>query len=321
MSQEIYDTIVIGGGPAGAAAAVYVARKKMKSLMITEDFGGQSVVSSGIQNWIGEEIITGVELAEKLEKHVRAQEGMEIKMPGKVTAVTEKPDCTFEVTTNKGSIYRTKTLIVASGARRRRLNVPGEAKFEGRGVAFCSTCDALFFKDLDVAVVGSGNAALETVIDLMAYAKKIYLLIRGNEVKGDPVTQERVTQSPLVSMISNVEVQEVLGETMVTGRQYKNRKSGEIGTLAVDGVFVEVGSVPNSEFVKTLVETNDAGEIIVNHQTAQTSKTGIFAAGDVTRDPFKQNNIAAGDGVRSALSAYNYLLNIQKYSPCAEKGE
>jgi alkyl hydroperoxide reductase subunit F len=321
VSQEIYDTIVIGGGPAAAAAAVYTARKKMKTLVITENFGGQSASSSGIENWIGEPFLSGIELGEKLEKHVRAQEGIEVKMPEKVAAVKEAPDCTFHVTTDKGDVYRAKTLVIATGAHRRRLNVPGEKNLEGRGVAFCSTCDALFFREVDVAVVGSGNAALEAVIDLISYAKRVYLLIRRDEPKGDPITLEKALESPKVSVISNAEVQEVLGEQGVTGLRYKDKKSGGIKELAVEGVFVEIGSVPSSEIIRDLVETNESGEIIIDHQTAKTSKPGIFAAGDVTQDQFKQNNIAAGDGVRAALSAYNYLLNITKYSPCAEKGE
>lgn len=318
MAQEIYDTIIIGGGPAGAAAAVYAARKKLKTLVITEDFGGQSVVSAGIQNWIGEENITGLDLAKKLENHVRAQEGIEVKSPEKVTEAKEGPDCIFEITTDKGDTYRSKTLIITSGARRRRLNVPGGDRFEGKGLAFCSTCDAPLFKDMDVAVVGGGNAALETVIDLFPYAKKISLLLRGEEPKGDPITQEKVKQSSQVNMIQNAEVQEILGNKTVTGLRYKDRKQGEVKELSVGGVFVEIGSVPNSEFIRNLVETNEAREIVIDHLTAKTSKGGIFAAGDVTNDTFKQNNISAGDGVRAALSAYSYLQKIKKHSPCEE---
>jgi alkyl hydroperoxide reductase subunit F len=321
MSQELYDTIIIGGGPAGAAAAVYTARKKLKTLIITENFGGQSIVSGGIENWIGEEKVTGVELAEKLEQHVRAQEGIEVIVSEKVVAATETSDCPFEITTEKGKAYRSKTLIIASGARRRRLNIPGEDTFDGKGVAFCSTCDAPFFRDQDVAVVGSGNSALETVLDLFPYAKNIYLLIRRDKLKGDPVAQEKVTRAPQVKIIANAEVQEILGEQTVTGLRYKNKNADEIKNLQVGGVFVEIGSIPNSDFVRDLVETNEAGEVVVDHRTADTSKKGIFAAGDVTSDPFKQNNIAAGDGVRAALSAYNCILNIKKCSPCAEKGE
>jgi alkyl hydroperoxide reductase subunit F len=321
MGQELYDSIIIGGGPAGVAAAVYAARKKLRTLVITEDFGGQSIVSSDIGNWIGEEKITGPELGEKLESHVRTQEGIEIKMPEKVTRVDQNEDCTFEVATDEGNTYRSKTLIVASGARRRRLNVPGEDSFDGKGVAYCSTCDAPFFEDLDVAVVGSGNSALEAVIDLFPYAKKVYLLIRGDRVKGDPVTREKVTDASQVEIIDNAEVEEIVGNERVTGVRYRDKRGGDTKELSVAGVFVEIGLVPNSEIVGDLVETNEAGEIVVHEQTAETSKKGIFAAGDVTTDPFKQNNISAGDGVRAALSAYTYILNIKKYSPCAEKEE
>ncbi len=321
MNQGLYDTIIIGGGPAAAAAAVYAGRKKMKTLVITERFGGQSIVSANIGNWIGEVSISGMELSEKLKKHVEAQGNVEIKEQENVVGVVEGPNCTYEVKSDKRGSYWSKTLIVASGARRRRLNIPGEDKFDGKGVAFCSTCDAPFYNDLDVAVAGSGNSALETVIDLLPYARKVSLVIRSERLKGDPVNQEKVTQSPKVQVIESAEVQEILGDQSVTGLRYKEKKSGEIKELAVSGVFMEIGLIPNSEFIRSLMDTNEAGEIVVDHATGKTSKMGIFAAGDVTNDPFKQNNIAAGDGVRAALSAYDFVLNINKYSPCAEKGE
>ncbi len=320
MSQNLYDTIIIGAGPAGAAAAVYAARKRLKTLVITEKFGGQSIVSRSIENWIGELTISGVELSEKLKKHVEAQGQIEIEEQ-KVTQAIAGPDCTYEVKSEKGDAYRSKTLIMASGARRRRLNIPGEDKFDGRGVAFCSTCDAPFYNDLDVAVAGSGNSALETVVDLLPYAKKVYLIIRSEELKGDPVNQEKVAQSAKVQMVRSAEVTEILGNQSVTGLLYLDKKMGGTKELTVAGVFIEIGLIANSEFVRGFVDLNEAGEIVVDHATGQTSKAGIFAAGDVTNDPFKQNNIAAGDGVRAALSAYNYVLNIKKYSPCAEKWE
>jgi len=320
MSQDLYDTIIIGGGPAGAAAAVYAARKKLKTLVIVERFGGQSFVSSSIENWIGELTISGMELSEKLKKHVQAQGNIEIEEE-KVTQVVEASNCIYEVKSDKGGSYRSKTLIIATGAHRRRLQIPGEDKFDGRGVAFCSTCDAPFYSDLDVAVVGSGNSALETVVDLLPYAKKIYLIIRSEKLKGDPVNQEKVNQSPKVQMIRGAEVEEILGNQSVTGLRYKDKKTEKTKELTAGGVFIEIGLISNSEFVRGLVEINEAGEIVVDHATGQTSQAGIFAAGDVTNDPFKQNNIAAGDGVRAALSAYHYILNIKKYSPCAEKWE
>jgi alkyl hydroperoxide reductase subunit F len=321
MGSNLYDTIIIGGGPAGAAAAVYAARKRLRTLIITPDFGGQSMVSSGIQNWIGEISITGKELGEKLRKHVEAQPDIEIKTPEKAIAVSEGRECIFEVKTDKGGAYRTKSVIVASGGHRQRLQVPGEDRLNGRGVAYCSTCDAPFFQDQEVAVVGGGNSALETVIDLAQYAKKIYLLIRSDQPKGDPTMQEKVLKLPQLQILNHVEIQEILGDQSVSGLRYKDRQSGKLQELQVRGVFIAIGSVPNSDFIKGLVDTNQAGEILVDHKTSQTSQKGIFAAGDVTNDPFKQNNISAGDGVRAALSVYHYILNTQRYSPCADQEE
>ncbi len=321
MAQDLYDTVIIGGGPAGAAAAVYAARKKLKTLIITEAFGGQSTVSASIQNWVGEVALPGLDLAEKLRRHVEAQRGIEIRAPERVVSVTQGADCIFEVKTDGGHAYRSKTLIICSGGGHRRLGIPGEQKFEGRGLAFCSTCDAPFYNGLDVAVVGSGNAALETVVDLIPYARKIYLLIRSERPKGDPVTEEKIRGSSKLQIISNAQAEEIVGDKAVTGLRYKNKKTGEFKELAVSGVFVQIGLSANSDFIRSLVDTNQGGEIIVEHRTGQTSKKGIFAAGDVTDDPFKQNNISAGDGVRAALSAYHFILNIQKYSPCAEREE
>ncbi|MCK9376764.1 MAG: FAD-dependent oxidoreductase [Syntrophobacterales bacterium] len=316
MSQDLYDTIIIGGGPAGAAAAVYAARKRLKALLITEGFGGQSSVSACIENWIGEPAITGMALAAKLKKHVEAQKDLEIKSPEKAIAVTEKPGCIFEVKTDKNGLYRAKSVIVASGGRRKRLNLPGEKEFAGKGVAFCSTCDAPFFLDKDVAVVGSGNSALETVIDLETYARKIFLLIHHEEPKGDPVILERAEKSKKLEIIRDAEIKEIIGDKGVTGLRYEDGATGKVKELAVQGVFVAIGSAPNSDLVKNIVDTNQGGEILVDHLTAKTSRRGLFAAGDVTNDPFKQNNISAGDGVRAALGAYHHILNIQRHSPC-----
>jgi len=272
MSQDLDDTIIIGGGPAGAAAAVHAARKRLKTLVITEKFGGQSIVSSNIENWIGELAISGMELSEKLKKHVRAQGNLEIEEQ-KVTQIVEESNCIYEVKSEKGSSYRAKTLIIASGARRRRLNVPGEDKFDGKGVAFCSTCDAPFYSDLDVAVAGSGNSALETVVDLLPYAEKIYVIIRSEKLKGDPVNQEKVAQSTKVQMVRSSEITEILGNQSVTGVRYKNKKTEGTKELTAGGVFIEIGLISNSEFVRSLVELNEAGEIVVDHATGQTSKT------------------------------------------------
>jgi len=326
----MYDVIIIGGGPAACAAGVYVARKQLKSLLITESFGGQSIVSDDIQNWIGEAHISGIDLAKRLEAHVRNYpDVLEVKSPEKVTSVASHPEraervegpINFEVKTDKGE-YLGKTVIVASGARRRKMGIPNEDKFEGKGVSYCSTCDAPLFRDKVVAVVGGGNAGLEAVQDLFPYASQITLMERGEALRGDPKTVEEIKRNPkLKEIILNVQTVEVLGETLVTGLKYKDLKTGEEKILEVGGIFVEIGSVPNSEIVKDLVQIDDHGQIMINFQHATTSHLGIFACGDVTNDPYKQNNISAGDGVRAALAAYNYLLKREKQSPAAEKHE
>lgn len=305
----MYDVIIIGGGPAASAAAVYAARKKLKTLLITESFGGQSIVSADVQNWIGIKSVSGMDLAKMLEDHVRNfPEDVEIKTLELVTKVSKK-DGEFVVETNTGGVYETKTIIVASGASRRKLNIPGEKEFDGKGVAYCSICDAPLFGGRDVAVVGGGNAGLEAVVDLLPYAKHIYLMEYSDQLKGDPVTQEKIKQSEKVTIIYNAESVRVEGEKFMNAIVYKDRASGEEKKLDVGGVFVEIGSVPNSDFVKDLVETNKIGEILIDHKTAATSCEGIWAAGDVTDEMYKQNNISAGDAVKAALSVYNYLIN------------
>ena len=320
----LYDIIIIGGGPAGAAAAIYSARKKLKTLLITDSFGGQSVVSADIQNWIGEPHISGFDLAQKLESHVRSFAGaVEIKMPERAVEIKsvkcgEDRICDFEIKTDQGDIYESKTLILTQGARRKKLGVPGEEKFNGKGVAYCSTCDAPLFAGKKVAVVGGGNAGLEAVVDLFPYASEIYLFNRGDALKGDPVEQEKIKSNPkLKEIIFNAEILEILGDSFVSGIKYKNIKTDEKKVLPVEGVFVEIGSEPNSEIVKNLVDLDKWGQVIIDAKHATTSHPGIFAAGDITDDPYKQNNISVGDAVKAALAAYNYLLKREKQPPAA----
>jgi len=304
------DLIRIGGGPAGLAAGVYAARKKIKTLLITENFGGQSIVSADIQNWIGIKSISGMELAKNLEEHLRAQEGIEIT-EGELTAKVSKIDDGFQVETKSGKSFDTKTVLVTSGSRRRRLGVPGEDKFDGRGVAYCSICDAPVFKDKDVAVVGSGNAGLEAVVDLLPYATRIYLLVRGGVLKGDAVTQERIKNDPKTQIIFGAETQEIVGDKFVTTLRYKNSVSGAVKELSVQGVFVEIGIVPNSESVKDLVQTSQSNEIVVDPRTQRASMEGIWAAGDVTDSPYRQNNISAGEAIKAVLNIYDYLNKLR----------
>lgn len=302
----MYELIIIGGGPGGISAGVYAARKKIRTLLIAKDFGGQSIVSADIQNWIGEKNISGVELAMKLEDHLRAQEGIEI-VDGDIVTATEKIDGGFKVATKNGRTFETRTLLVVSGSRRRRLGIPGEEKFEGKGVVFCATCDAPLFRGRDVAVIGGGNSGLEAVVDLLSYATHIYLLERGETLKGDAVTQEKIRKSGKATIITNAVTTEVVGDVMVTGLTYKDTKTGEERTLEVGGVFVEIGAQPNSEFVKDIVKLNLYNEIVVDGRTQATSCSGIWAAGDVSDALYKQNNISAGDSIKAILNIQEHL--------------
>ncbi|PSO44384.1 MAG: pyridine nucleotide-disulfide oxidoreductase [Parcubacteria group bacterium SW_4_49_11] len=313
----VYDTIIIGGGPAGCASAVYVARKKMHTRMITEDFGGQSINSNDIDNWLGDVHLTGAELAEKFETHVRAQEdNLEIEENTKVTNVGKEEGedyPVFVVTTNKGDEYRSKTVIVAAGAQRRRLNIPGEDEYDGKGVSYCATCDAPVFKGKDVVVVGGGNAGLEAAVDLAPYASSLRLVERADSLNGDPGTADQLREKEnFEGFLFNTTLTKIMGQTMVTGVAYENLETGETGEWDVQGVFVEIGSIPNSSLVQDLVELNEWKEVVINHKYASTSQPGIYAAGDITDEVYKQNNISAGDGVRAALSAHHYIQDLEK---------
>lgn len=302
----MYDLIIVGGGPGGVAAGVYAARKKIKTLLVTDSVGGQSLVSAEVQNWIGTKSISGFDLGKNLEEHLRAQEVIEIIDNDLVVGV-EKAGGGFRVSTKNGKTFETKYLLIASGSRRKKLGVPGEKEFDGKGVAYCSTCDAPIFKGKTVAVVGGGNAGLESVVDLLSYAAKIYLIVRSDLLKGDPITQEEVKNHPNVEIVYKALTEGILGDKFVTGLRYKDATSGESKGLKLDGVFVEIGSVPNSDFVKDLVKLDDRGEIVVDHKTQATSCPGIWAAGDVTDVIYKQNNISAGDAIKAVLDIYGHL--------------
>jgi len=306
----MYDLIIVGGGPGGVAAGIYAARKKIKAALITDGFGGQSLVSAGIENWIGTKLISGYDLAKSLEEHLRAQQGIDIIEGELVASVTKRDDGTFSVTTKNGKTFETKYLLLTSGSRRKRLGIPGEDQFDGKGVVFCTTCDAPLFNGKTVAVVGGGNSALEGVEDLLQYALKIYLIVRSEILRGDPVTQEKVKSHPSVEILWNTVVEEIHGaaETQfVNGIKYINIKTNEEKELPLDGVFVEVGLVPNSDFVKDLVQLNEIGHVVVDHKTQQSSCPGIWAAGDVSDVLYDQNNISVGDAIKAVLNVYDKI--------------
>lgn len=303
----MYELVIVGGGPGGVAAGIYAARKKIRTVLVTDIFGGQSLVSDDIQNWVGTKSISGFDLANRMEEHLRAQAGVEIIDGDKVLKIEPEGNDGFKITTEQGKIFSAKTVLLTAGSRHKKLNVRGEKEFEGKGVVYCSTCDAPLFNAKTVAVVGGGNAGLEAVVDLFPYASKIYLLHRSNQLKGDPATQEKIKANSKVEIIFNAETLEIFGDGALQGLRYKDETSGEIKTLNLDGIFVEVGSQPNSDFVKNLVVLNNWGEIIVDHKTQKTSREGIWAAGDITDVLYKQNNVSAGDSIKAVLNIYEYL--------------
>ena len=302
----IYDTIIIGGGPAGVAAGVYSARKKLKTLIVTESFGGQSAVAENIENWIGAKKISGIEFAKMLEEHIRAQENIEIKMPENVIDVKEAPKG-FDIMTDKNNSYQAKALIITSGGRRRRLSIPGEDKFEGKGVAYCSTCDAPIFKNKSVAVVGGGDAGLEAAIDLARYAAKVYLISNKESLIGDLSIQEIVKNSEKITIIENASIQEILGDKFVSGFKYLDKNDNQIKELNVEGIFVEIGQIPNTGFAKEVVPLDEIGRVKIDAWTQKTEILGIWAAGDCTNVLYHQNNIAAGDAIRALEDIYLYI--------------
>lgn len=310
-----YELIIIGGGPGGVAAGVYAARKKIKTALITDIIGGQSLVSSSIENWIGTKSIDGAGFGAMLEEHLREHkddidvfDGDKVIQIEKISDEDKADTPRFRVKTETGKEFDTATILLVAGSRRRRLNVPGEEKFEGHGVAYCAVCDAPLFKGKDMVVIGGGNSALESVVDLFPYAKKIYLLHRRDHFKGDPVTLEKIkSNKEQVEIIKNVEIDEILGDKMVEGLRYREKESGQEKTISVQGVFVEIGSLPNSEIVADFVEMNDWREVKVNHRNQRTATLGLWAAGDVTDLPYKQNNISTGDSIKALLDIYDFL--------------
>lgn len=303
-----YELIIIGGGPGGVAAGVYASRKKIKSLLICKDWGGQSVVSPEIQNFIGFKSISGWELSNKLKEHVKAyaNDVLDFDEGSLVIKVSKRGDI-FEVETDKGKIYYAKTILIASGSSRKKLPAINAEKFEGRGISYCASCDAPLFKGKMVAVIGGGNAGFEAVQQLVSYATKIYLLEYTDEFKADPLIQEKILSEEKVIPIQMAEVLEIKGKDFVESLVYLDRRRNEKKEIKVDGVFVEIGSKPNSEFVKDLVQLNERGEIVIDHKNCRTSVEGIWAAGDVTDQPYKQNNISIGDAIKALEDIYLWI--------------
>lgn len=300
----MYDLIIIGGGPAGTGAGVYAARKRLKTLLLTKEFGGQSTVSVDIQNWIGTPTISGDDLARSFKKHLEMYKDdvLDMKEGEEITGIEKTPQG-FSVKTGSGS-YEAKTVLITTGSARRKLTVPGAAEYENKGITYCASCDGPLFSGRDVVVIGGGNAGFETAAQLLAYTKSVTLLDTAETFRADPITVQKVLANPNMKALGNTEIVEIKGDKMVATLVYKDKKTGEQKELATGGIFVEIGQIPATGFAKGVVEMDKIGHIIIDPWTQKTNVPGIWAAGDCTNVLYHQNNIACGDAVRAIEDIY-----------------
>ena len=299
-----YDVIIIGGGPAGMNAAMYAARKELRAAVITTDFGGQILLTSEIENYLGFPSISGFELSDKMEAHVR-QYPVDFET-AQVERLERLEDGSFAAHLDDGQEYRGKACIVTAGKRSRTLDIPGEASFTGRGVSYCATCDGPFYRNKTVAVVGGGDSAVQAAIELAAICPEVYLVVRSR-IRAQEILIKRMKEHENIEVLLGYAPEAIEGTKKVESVLVKNRESGEERTLAVDGCFVEAGGIPNSGFLPAETALNRAGEIVTD-KSGRTNVPGLFAAGDVTDNPYKQVIIAAGEGAAAALAAHEYLL-------------
>jgi len=304
----MYDLIILGGGPAGTAAAIYAARKQLKTAIITNEFGGQSIVSETIYNWIGTPEISGNDLGLNLKKHVQYYEGpfLDIVENELVTNVN-KENGTITTTTASNKTYESKALIVTTGSGRRKLEAINADLYEHKGITYCASCDGPMFADQDVLVIGGGNAAFETAMQLLAYCKSVTLVHRSAEFRADQITVNKILENPKFRAITNAEILRVDGEQFVQSLTYKDKITGTETKLPTTGIFVEIGQTPNTDFMKNVVEIDAIGKIVVDPMTQASSVPGIWAAGDCTNGRYHQNNIATGDAVKALEDAYIWI--------------
>lgn len=302
--KETFDVLVIGGGPAGASSAIYAARKGIKTGMVVETFGGQVLETLGIENVIGTPYVEGPQLMRQVEDHVK-QYDVDI-MKGQRAKSIQKNDL-IEVELENGAQLKAKTAILSTGARWRAINVPGEKEFKNKGIAYCPHCDGPLFKDKEVVVIGGGNSGIEAAIDLAGLAKHIYVLEFLPELKADQVLQDKLYSLSNVTVITNAATKEITGSSHVEALTYTDRLTNEDHTLNVEGVFILIGLMPNTEWLSGTVDLSDRGEILVDKHGA-TSVDGIFAAGDCTDSAYKQIIISMGSGATAALGAFDYLI-------------
>jgi alkyl hydroperoxide reductase subunit F len=312
LQSRILDLIIIGAGPAGMSAAVYASRRKLDTLVITGDIGGQTNWSAEVENYLGYDFMSGFELSQKFYQHVKkidddnALFDLELIQNDEVKKV-EQVDINFRVTSTSGKSFICRAILIATGAQPRSLNIPGEKEFIGHGVTFCATCDGPLYRDKTIAVIGGGNSAMEAVLYLAKIAKFIYLININDQLRGETTLAEEINKLKNVELRSRTETLEMAGNGKLEKIRVSDKQTGNSDWLAVDGVFEEIGYQPNSQVFADLVKLNTKKEIVINEHN-QTSVLGIFAAGDVSSVTQKQIIIAAGEGAKAILEIYNYLL-------------
>lgn len=304
--KGVYDVLVIGGGPAGNSSAIYAARKGLKTGLLAETFGGQVVETVGIENMIGTLYTEGPKLMAQIEEHTKSYNVDIIKVQ-LATSIAKKEDL-IEVTLANGAVLQAKTAILALGAKWRNINVPGEDEFRNKGVTYCPHCDGPLFEGKDVAVIGGGNSGMEAALDLAGLCKQVTVLEFLPEVKADQVLQDRAAKTNNLTIITNAATKDIVGQDHVTGLNYTDRESQEEKHIDLEGVFVQIGLVPNTQWLKDSgIELTDRGEIVVDGH-GSTNIPGIFAAGDCTNSIYKQIIISMGSGATAAIGAFDYLI-------------
>ncbi len=303
--KDPFDVLIVGGGPAGAAAAIYAARKGIRTGVLADRFGGQVLDTLAIENFVSMKETDGPKFAVALEEHVKHYD-VDIMNTQRANKLVEGK--LIEVHTETGAVLKSKSVIIATGARWREINVPGEREYRNHGVAYCPHCDGPLFKGKRVAVIGGGNSGVEAAIDLAGIVKEVTLIEFGAELRADAVLQRKLYSLKNVTVIKSAQTTEIHGDgKIVNGLSYKDRNSGEVRKIELEGVFVQIGLVPNAEWLKGTMELSAHGEIEVDAK-GQTSVPGVFAAGDVTTVPFKQIVIAVGEGAKASLAAFDYLM-------------
>ncbi|MEK4198464.1 alkyl hydroperoxide reductase subunit F [Cytobacillus sp. FSL K6-0265] len=303
-NKDPFDVLVVGGGPAGASAAIYAARKGIRTGVVAERFGGQIMDTLGIENFIGTKYTEGPKLAASLEEHVKEYD-VDVMNLQRAKSLQRKE--LIEVELENGAVLKSKSVILSTGARWRNVGVPGEAEFKNKGVAYCPHCDGPLFEGKDVAVIGGGNSGIEAAIDLAGIVKHVTVIEFGAELRADSVLQERLYSLPNVKVIKNAQTTEITGTDKVNGLTYLDRETEQEHHIELQGIFVQIGLVPNTDWLGDTVERTRTGEIVVDNHGA-TNVPGLYAAGDCTNNPYKQIIISMGSGANASLGAFDYLI-------------